>query len=688
MKKFSNQIAQHSRLIVILAVLLLIPAIWGYMKTRINYDILVYLPKDIETVEGQNVLTEKFGVGAFSFVMTDKSSSVDLLTLERKIKDIEHVNMVMSIADLTDVMFPLDMLPEEILEKVYKDGKTAIIVTFDTSTSEESTIEAIDELRDIVGDASSVSGMTAMVLDTMNLSNSEMLIYIVLAVIFCSLVLLVVTNSYLIPIFLLGNIGCAIIYNMGTNVFLGEISYITQAITAVLQLGVTMDFSIFLYHKYEDIKKEESDKKRAMARAIEETFKSVIGSSLTTIAGFLALCGMNLTLGRDIGLVMAKGVVCGLITVLSLFPALLLVFDRGIEATKHKTFLPKFKGLQKFVTKHSIPIVSVFVLLAIPAIIGNNNVEVYYKLDNSLPEDLPCRIANTELAEKFGIVSPEMILLSDELSAQKTAELASELREIDGVDLVLAPSVLEKDGILLDMLPEDLLKIFEQDGRQLVILNSTYEVASDELNTQIDEINRIIKNYDENAILAGEGALTKDLVEIAEHDFLIVNYISIAVIFVLMLIVLKSLSLPAVLVIVIEFAIFANMAIACFTKTSLPFIASIVVGTIQLGATIDYAILMSTTYLTERKALKDKKKAMMTTLDKTVNSIVVSALCFFCATWGVALYSKIDMIGSICQLLSRGALISMVTVVCLLPTLLLIFDKLIMKTTKGMKGSI
>ena len=472
---------------------------------------------------------------------------------------------------------------------------------------------------------------------------------------------------------------------MGTNIFLGEISYITQAITAVLQLGVTMDFSIFLYHKYESIKKTTKDKKDAMALAIRETFKSVVGSSLTTIAGFLALCGMNLTLGKDIGVVMAKGVVCGLICVMTLFPALLLTFDNLIEKTKHKPILPEFKGIQKFAYSYYIGIIIAFVILAIPAVIGNSRTEVYYKLDNSLPEDLPCRVANSELAERFNIVSPEIILIDKNIDEASMTSLIDELKDVDGIDQVLAPSKIDSLGIPIEMIPEDLSKMFEQDDYTLIILNSTYEVASFELNDQIDLINKITKKYDENSLIAGEGALTKDLVEIADHDFLVVNYISIAIIFILMLIVLKSISLPFILVVVIEFAIFANMAIAYFTNTTLPFIASIVIGTIQLGATIDYAILMSNTYLGEREN-KDKFKSIKETLSKTVPSIIVSALCFFAATFGVAVYSQIDMIGSICSLLSRGAIISMITVTLLLPALLITCDKLIMATTKNMKG--
>lgn len=680
MKKF---ITEHSFLIVFISLLLLIPSIIGYQKTKINYDILVYLPEDIETIKGQKILTEEFGIGAFSFVTVDNMSHYDILTLEKKIQKIEGVEQAISIADITDVTIPKEMLPEEIIHKVYQGDQTVILVTFSGSTSEESTMNAVKDLRELVGDVTKVSGMTAMVLDTRDLSAQELFAYIVIAVLLCLIVLIVATDSYLIPIFLLGNIGCAILYNMGTNVFLGEISYITKAITAVLQLGVTMDFSIFLYHKYEQAKEIEQDKKRAMQMAIESTFKSVIGSSLTTIAGFLALCSMDLKLGSDIGIVMAKGVLCGFLSVLTLFPALLLVFDRGIEKTRHKVYIPKFKNIQSFIIQHNGIVIFIFVLLLIPSMVGNHNVQVYYKLDKSLPEDLASSIANSELAKNFHIVSPELILIDKDLKSNDLDELLENLKQQEGIDLVLAPkSAL--NAIPETMIPEDILKVVENDIYQLIIVNSTYEIASPELEKQIVEIQKIVKKYDKNAIVAGEGPLMNDLTAIADHDFKMVNYASILVIFVLMLCVLKSFSLPFILIFTIEFAIFLNMAIAYYSGVTLPFIASIVVGTIQLGATIDYAILMSTKYLEERMK-NSKKEAMKMTLSQTVPSILVSALCFFAATFGVAIYSKIDMIGSICNLLSRGAIISMFVVILLLPALLLLFDHVIMKTTKNMK---
>lgn len=687
MKKSAKWIANHSLLIVIVSCILLIPSIFGSLNTRINYDILSYLPEEIETINGQNILTDEFGIGAFSFVITEEKNSQNLLTLEKKIKQIEGVNQTISIADLTDKSIPLNMLPDDILNSVYQKDKTLILVTFHEAISDNKTMNAIEELREVVNDAQSVSGMTAMVLDTMNISNEEMVAYIILAVIFCILVLMFATDSYLIPIFLLGNIGFAILYNLGTNIFLGQISYITKAITAVLQLGVTMDFSIFLYHKYEQQKELKKDKKVAMAKAIQETFKSIIGSSLTTIAGFLSLCAMSLTLGSDIGIVMAKGVICGLICVLTLFPALLLVFDKGIEKTKHKVLLPKFTGIQNFAIKYYKPIIIIFMLLAIPAIIGNNRTEVYYKLDESLPENLPSRIANQNLAEDFNIISPEIILLNKNINPQEKQQLKQEIESIEGIDNILTLASLEKLGIPQTMIPDEIMKNFQNDKYELLLVNSSYEIASTELNDQISKISEIVKKYDPKAIVAGEGALTKDLVEIADHDFKMVNYFSIIIIFILMLFVLKSFSLPIILVIVIEFAIFMNMAFAYFTNTTIPFIASIVIGTIQLGATIDYAILMSTTYLEERKK-NQKELAMKQTLAKTVPSIIVSALCFFAATFGVAIYSKIDMIGSICNLLSRGAIISMFAVSLILPALLLLFDSIIIKTTYKMKEGI
>ena len=685
MKKINQFITNHSILVVIVALLLLVPSLIGYVNTKINYNILVYLPSDIETIKGQDILTNDFGIGAFSFVTVNKMSNYDMLKLEDKIRKIDSVNLVASLVDVTDTTVPMDILPDDVLKKLHRDEKNVIVVTFENGTSDEVTMKAVEKLRSVVGNASSVSGMSAMVLDTRDVSNSEMLAYIIIAVILCLVVLTVATDSFVIPFLLLGNIGVAILYNMGTNIFLGEISYITKAISAVLQLGVTMDFSIFLYHKYIQAKGQFKDKKEAMQEAITETFHSVLGSSLTTIAGFLALCMMKLTLGRDIGLVMAKGVLCGLVSVLTLFPALLLVCDKVIEKTQHKSLLPEFKRLQKFSIHHYRLIIVIFLILLIPAIYGNQHVKVYYNLDKSLPSTLASSIANSNLKKEFNIVSPEIVLLDKNLDASSKEEIVNQLKKIKGIDLVLSPTSILDFGLPIEVLPDNLTQFMESDQYQLVLLNSTYDIATSELNQQINEVNKIVKKYDKSSIVAGEGPLMKDLTEISDIDFKNVNYVSIGLIFIIMLLVLKSISLPVILISAIEFAILANMSVAFYANTSLPFIASIIIGTIQLGATIDYAILMSSKYLSVRKNTKDKYMAMEETLCFTVPSIIVSALCFFAATIGVGVYSKIDLIGSICKLLSRGSIISMLVVILILPSLLLIFDRLIIKTTKNMK---
>ena len=687
MKRIADKITNNGILILIVSFILLIVSVFGYINTRVNYDILVYLPDSIETIKGENILTDDFGLGSYAFVMVDNKSSNYILNLEDKIKNIKNVNAVYSVADVIDTTIPYDMLPDKVKDKLYSDNETIIFVTFDGSTSEDSTITAVRELRETVSDATRVSSMTAMVIDTMDLSNQEIVAYVAIAVLFCLIILLLTTDSYIIPFLLLGNIGIAIIYNMGSNYFLGDISYITKSISAVLQLGVTTDFSIFLYHKYEDSKKKIKDKKKAMSDAIVQTFKSILGSSLTTFAGFLALCTMDLLLGKDIGIVMAKGVLFGLLTVVTIFPAFLLIFDKQIDKTKHKILLPEFKKLPKFITSKSKAILIIFIILMIPAYYGNSHYDVYYKLDDSLPKDLAFNVANSDLAKKFNITSPEIIILDKDVSSSEVEELTDELKNVKGIDLVLAPSEIINNG-LETILPDELQDLFNNDKYQLVLTNSTYEIASDKLNDQITTINKIVHKYDKKAIVAGEGALMKDLITIADHDFKMVNYTSLAVIFVIMILVLKSLSLPMVLSLVIEFAIFVNMSIAYYTGTSLPFIASIVVGTIQLGATIDYAILMSTTYIEKRKKSADKKKCMEETLQFTIPSIITSALCFFAATSSVGLYTKIDMIGSICNLLARGSLISMASVIFILPTLLMMFDKIVLKNKNAKKEGV
>ncbi len=681
MKNVCNIIVKQKFLILLVTLLLMLPSIIGYVATKINYDILVYLPSDIETLKGEKILTDDFNMGAFSIVVADNMESKDIIKLEEKFRNIETVEHVVSINDILGTNIPVEILPEEIKSKVANGDSRLILVTFSGSTSDDKTLAAVQQMRDITDDNVKIGGMSAMVLDTKELFNSEMLLYVVIAVILCIVVLELSLDSYLVPFLLMANIGMAILFNMGSNIIFGNISYITKAIAAVLQLGVTTDFSIFLYHKYEKLKKEYNDSNKAMAEAIHDTFVSVAGSSLTTIAGFLALCTMKLTLGVDIGLVMAKGVLIGVICVLTVFPALLLIFDKKIEKTKHKELLPKFERVKEFVLKNYIVIFIVFIILLIPAYFAQNKTSVYYKLDESIPENYGYSIATKTLKEDYGMVSQEMILVSKDKSNYEINKMISEIEQVDGIDLVISSSSLSKYGITEDMIPEKFKKIYETDKYKMIIVASSYDIATDELNNQITEVNKIIKKYDSKAILAGEGPLMKDLVTTTDIDFKNVNIASIGVIFILMMVVLKSISLPILLVTAIEFAIFINMGVPYFTGIEIPFIASVVIGTIQLGATIDYAILMTTKYLEERTNGLNKKQAVKSALDNSVTSIFVSAMCFFAATIGVGIVSKIDMIGSLCRLISRGAIISMLVVIGIVPSILLIFDKLIIKTT-------
>ena len=686
MKKIGDIVCKNKVKILIISMLLLIPTIIGYVKTKINYDILVYLPSDIETLKGEEILTDEFNMGAFSIVVADNMSDKEILNLENQFKNIDTVEKVVSISDLTGTSIPKDMLPSEIKDKVAKGDSQLILVTFNGSTSDDETLAAVEKMRSITDENVKIGGMSAMVLDTKQLFNSEMLLYVAIAVILCIIVLEISLDSYLVPILLMLNIGVAILYNMGTNIFLGQISYITKAIAAVLQLGVTTDFSIFLYHKYEKAKKKNKNNEKAMSKAITETLTSVFGSSLTTIAGFLALCTMNLTLGKDIGLVMAKGVLIGVICVITLFPALLLIFDKQIEKTKHKNILPEFNKIKTFSMKHYKAIFIIFLILLIPAYMAQSKTSVYYKLDESIPDDYGYSIATKTLKEDYGMVSQEMVLVSSNLSNEKINQMVSEIEKVDGISKVISPStILSKYQLSEYMISDDIKSIYETDNYKMIVVASDYDIATNELNDQISEVNKIIKKYDKKAILAGEGPLMKDLVTITDEDFHNVNYTSIAVIFIIMMIVLKSISLPVLLVTAIEFAIFVNMGIPYFTGTEIPFIASVVIGTIQLGATIDYAILMTTKYLEKRKSGKTKEESVKSALNNSVSSIFVSGMCFFAATIGVGIVSKIDMIGSLCTLIARGAIISMAVVIFVVPSILLIFDKLICKTSLGFK---
>lgn len=684
MSKVAEFVCKHKKLILIITLLLLIPSIIGMKATRINYDILVYLPEDIETIQGENILSDEFNMGGFSIIVLDDMKSKDIDKLTKEIKKLDNVGNVISTTDLVGTNIPIEMFPDEIKDKVYKDGSTIMLVTFKDAISSDSTMETVQKLRDITDERCKISGMTATLIDTRDLSNSEIAIYVVIAVALCLLVLEIALDSYVTPVLLLANIGIAILFNMGTNIFLGEISYITKAISAVLQLGVTMDFAIFLYHSYKAELQNTSDINQAMETAIQKTFTAVLGSSLTTIAGFLALCSMSLTLGKDIGIVMAKGVLFGVISVVTILPAMVLQFNKAIEKTSHKEILPKFTGVKNFVMKHYKLITLLFIIILPIAIYTNNNTQVYYKLDDSLPDSLPSITANNELKDKFGLTSEAMILVDKNLDDYKVNEMLEKIEQVEGVDFAVSYSKIDTT-LPKEVLSDDIKSIFTSENYQMIIVSSKYEIASNELNNQINEINKIIKEYDENGMFVGEGPLMKDLVEISDHDFNSVNTVSIAIIFIIMIFVLKSISLPVILICIIEFAIFINMGFSFVTNTSIPFIASIVIGTIQLGATIDYAILITTKYIEHRKEGMKKEEAIAEALGTSISSILVSGLCFFGATFGVGAYSKIEMIGSLCTLMSRGAIISVIVVITVLPAMLMIFDKLVCKSTLKMK---
>ena len=686
MEKFGQFVCKHKVAILIISLVLLIPSIIGYKATRVNYDILVYLPDNIETIKGENILANDFNMGAFSVVILENMQSKDIIELEKQFREVGNVEKVVGLTDIVGTDVPLEMLPDEMKDKLYKDNTTPILVTFKDAISDDVTMETVEKLREISNENCKISGMTATVLDTRNLSDSEVIIYVIIAVALCLIILQLALDSYLAPVLMLLNIGMAVLYNMGTNIFLGQTSYITKAISAVLQLGVTMDFAIFLYHSYKAEKEKSSNNDKAMSTAIAKTLVSVLGSSLTTIAGFLALCSMNLTLGKDIGLVMAKGVLIGVITAVTTLPAMLLVFDKWVEKTKHKEILPKFEKVKNFNLKHYKAILIAFIVILPFAVYGYTHTESYYNLSKSLPDTLNSIQANNELKDKFDMVSTELLLVDKDMPDYKLNEMLDKIESLDGIEWTLSYSKISKTvNIPKEMLPEDIKSIFENDKYQMVIINSKYEIATNELNSQIEEVNKIIKQYDDTAILAGEGPLMKDLVEISDHDFNSVNTVSIVIILVIMVFVLKSVSLPIILITAIEFAIFINMGIPAYTGTVIPFIASIVIGTIQLGATIDYAILITTKYKTARIEGKDKHQAIDEALGTSIQSIIVSALCFFGATFGVGMYSKIEMIGSLCSLMARGAIISMVTVLTVLPAFLIVFDKVICKTTANMR---
>ena len=688
MVKVGKKIVKFRVPILILSIILLIPAVWGYVNTRINYDVLTYLPEDIETMQGQEIMTNDFGIGAFSMLMVDGMEDKEIVKLKEKVEKVDGVENVLWYDSLADISVPQSVLPSKLYDEYNTEDGTMMAVFFKDGTSSDETMKAITEIRKITGEQCFLSGMSAIVEDTKELAEKETPLYVLIAVALSALVLAITMESIFVPVLFLLSIGIAIVYNLGTNVFFGEISYITKALAAVLQLGVTMDYSIFLMHSYQEQQvRYNGDKERAMAHAISQTFSSVIGSSVTTVAGFIALCFMSFTLGKDIGIVMAKGVIFGVLVCVTVLPSMILCCDKLIEKTKHKPLLPDIGRISDKVTKRYVIYVVAFVILLFPAIYGNNHTGVYYNLDESLPKDLPSVIANTKLKEDYNMNTTHMILVDSSVAGSDVKKMSQEIEKVDGVKWVLGLDNLVGSGVPADMLPESVTGMLKNDKYQLLMVNSTYKVASNKVNKQIEEIDKILDKYDKSAMLVGEGPLTKDLINITDTDFKRVSAVSIGIVFVIILLLFKSITIPVILVGVIEFAIFVNMGIPFYTGTKLPFVASIVIGTIQLGATVDYAILMTTRYQRERSRGAGKFDAITTAHKFSAQSIIVSALSFFAATIGVGLYSNIDMISSLCILMARGALISMVVVVLILPSLFMVFDKIIVKTSKGFRPS-
>ena len=688
MIKLSKAIVKHRSLILIIAAVLIIPSVIGMAGTRINYDMLSYLPDDIETIEGQDILLKDFGKGAFSFVIVDGMEDKDISKLRGKLEKIDNVDSVIWYDSLMDISVPKEVLPDEIYNAFNSGDSTVMAVFFKTSTSADETMQAIKEIRKTAGKSCFVTGMSAVVTDLKDLCEHEEPIYVGLAVLLCCAAMMLFMDNWIVPFVFLLSIGSAILLNLGTNYFLGEISYITKALAAVLQLAVTMDYSIFLWHSYEEQKSRYSgDKQRAMAHAIKATMSSVFGSSVTTIAGFIALCFMSYTLGLDLGVVMAKGVLLGLIGCITTLPALILVFDKLLEKTMHKPLMPPLNALTGFVVKRSWIFILVFALLVVPASVCYNraNKEVYYDMTQSIPDDMECAIANSKLKEEFAVGSTHMLLVSADTDGKSIRNMMSEMERTDGVKYVLGVESVVGSLIPEEVIPDSVKNILQSENWKLYIINSEYTTASDEVNAQISELNKILKKYDESGMLIGEAPCTKDMIDITNHDFQVVNAISIAAIFIIIAIVLKSVSLPIILVAVIELAIFINLGIPHLTGTSMPFIAPICISTIQLGSTVDYAILMTTRYKRERSRGEDKRSSVATALKTSIPSITVSALGFFAATFGVAVYSDVDLISSLCNLMARGAIISMFCVIFILPAMFMLFDKVICATSIGFK---
>ena len=682
MVAFGKKVVKFRIPILIISILLLIPAGLGYVNTRVNYDVLTYLPEDIETMQGQDILVKDFGTGAFSMFIVDGMEDKEVSALKAKIENVEHVQKVLWYDSLADISMPKSMIPKDVYEVFNSDTGTMMAIFFDEGTSSDGTMDAIGEIRKLA--QCFLSGMSAIVTDTKNLAEKETPLYVLIAVVLAVIVLGLTMDSYFIPLLFMLSIGMAIVYNLGSNYFFGEISYITKALAAVLQLGVTLDYSIFLMHSYEEQQvRYNGDKERAMAHAISQTFSSVIGSSVTTVAGFIALCFMTFTLGMDIGVVMVKGVILGVIACVTILPSMILCCDKWIMKTMHKPFLPDIGKISDKVTKRYMIYVILFLVLLFPAIYGNNHTAVYYNLDETLPKDLPSIIANEKLKKDYDMNTTHMILVDSSVESADVAKMIDKMDDVDGVKWALGLDALIGPAIPQDMIPNSVTDMLKNDKYQLLLVNSEYKVASDELNAQIKDLNKILHKYDKGGMLIGEGPLTADLIDITDTDFKTVSMVSIGIIFVIILILFKSISLPVILVGVIEFAIFVNMGIPYYTGTKLPFVASIVIGTIQLGSTVDYAILMTTRYKRERNHGAEKYDAITTAHRASAQSIMVSALSFFAATIGVGLYSNIDMISSLCILMARGAIISMIVVIFVLPSMFMVFDKVIVKTSKG-----
>ena len=680
--KTGKWVTKYHKLILIIAVLLLIPSGIGYIRTKVNYDLLTYLPKDIETMVGQDILKEEFGSGAFSVLITEGMPEKDIVSLKQQIMETDHVKNVIWYDSFLDISIPMEILPEEIMDAFNQGDSSLMFIIFDDTTSADGTVEAVRKIRSIADNRVFLSGMSAVLVDTEDLSEAEAPVYVMMAVALSCLVLMFVMDSYLIPFIFLAGIGMAIIYNLGTNVFLGQISYVTKALAAVLQLGVTMDYSIFLWHSYEAHQEEGNPPTEAMEKAIAETFTSIIGSSVTTIAGFIALCFMSFTLGMDMGIVMAKGVVFGVISCITVLPSMILFLDGPIRKTKHLPLLKDFAGIGDFVTKHAYPLLALAVLLLGPAVWGYRHTAIYYNLDSTLPRDLPGIVANAKLNDTFDMTCTHILMMNADVPAKEVRKMADEMKQEPGVKWVLGLNTILPPSVPQELIPDHLKESLITDDWQMLLIGSEYEVASEEVNSQVEVLSGIAKKYDQGSMLIGEAPCTKDLIRVTDHDFNTVSTVSIAVIFIIIALVFRSVSLPVLLVAVIEFGIIVNMGIPAFTGTKLPFVASIVIGTIQLGSTVDYAILMTTTYLRGRCEGKDKKTAVREAVNVSTKSILVSAVSFFAATFGVGMYSDIDMISSLCVLMSRGALISMICVIFLLPSLLLIFDGIITRTTK------